>query len=338
MADRDRDKKTVNRISKRTGLGSLSSAMTNTLKGINHRGAGNAVPINKDSDGLTFFTRPRLNLSYDNAAMVRMLMPMLTDNKNTMQRYLRTTLDPVGEQRGVDTPLVDPKNPFIPLLTNNLTSMSGWPDMTADTFTSEEGIYKEAYSFIDGVSKNYSTFDITANFRNLSGDPITLLFMYWIQYATNVYEGIINPYPEMIVENEIDYQTRIYRLVLDDKRTYVNKIAACGASFPMASPLGAAFNYDMQEPFNRENDQISVPFRCMGVDYQDPVVVQEFNTTVTYFNPGMRDGQREQYYTKIQPHERPFFNYRGYPRIDIDTYELEWYVSNDVYAEINEEL
>lgn len=336
MATSD-NKKQIDIVSRKTGLGSLTSALSNTLLGINHRGAGNPVPINTDTNGLTFFTRPRLNLSYDNAAMSRLMLPILTENKMTIQRFVRTTLDPVNALKGIDTPLVDNSSAFIPLLTNNLLSLSGWPDMTVDTYTAREGIYKESFSLVDGVSRNFSTFDLTANFRNLSGDPITLLFMVWIHYAACVYEGLMVPWPDSIIENEVDYNTRIYRLVLDPSKTYVQKIAACGAAFPLATPLGAAFNFSSDEPFNRDNDQVSIPFRCMGVDYQDPVLVQEFNLTTVLFNRNMADGKRENFYTKLKHHERNFFNYKGYPRINPEDYELEWWISNEEYAQLDEE-
>lgn len=327
MATNNEIKRQLDFISRTTGLGSLSSAYANMLYGINHRGAGNPVAGNTDLHGLTFFTRPDLNLTYDNAAMSRMLMPLLTDGKDTLQRYVRAILDPESNrQRGIDSPLVDPKSPFIPLLTNNLMSISGFPDFTVDTYTSPEGIYKEAWSMVDSVPRIYSTYDITANFRNIMGDPITLLFLAWCHYATMVYEGSMVPYIDNIIENRIDYQSRIYRVVLDRTKTYVQKIAATGACFPMASPLGAAFNYSFDEPINRENDQISIPFRCMGIDYQDPVLIEEFNGVVVQFNKAMADGARSSTYRKMTVAEREVYNYNGYPRIDPTTYELEWWI------------
>lgn len=329
------NQKNIDRISRESGLGSLSRALTDTLYGINHRRVSNPVPINTDNHGLTFFTRPMLNLSYDNIAASRLLHPLLTDDQYTLARYVRATLDFQGQLEGVTTPLVDPKMAFIPLLTNSLISISGWPDMVVDTFTSQEGIYKEAYSQVDGVSRIFTTYDLTANFRNLAGDPITFLFMVWIHYASQVYEGRMMPRREMIVQNRIDYNTRIYRLVLDQTQTYVQKIAACGAAFPMATPLGGAFNYSSDEPFNHDNDQISVPFRCMGADYQDPVLVHEFNAVVAMFNKSMATvGQKGNNYHKLTPAERNYFKNTGYPRINPETYELEWWVPGDVYNEL----
>ena len=70
--------------------------------------------------------------------------------------------------------------------------------------------------------------DVT--FKNTKGNPLLYFFYIWIKYQTLVFEGILNPYMDMIVENEIDYNTRIYRLVMDQQKRYVTYIAATGAS------------------------------------------------------------------------------------------------------------
>tara|TARA_B100000700_G_scaffold288181_1_gene344443 strand:- start:5806 stop:6834 length:1029 start_codon:yes stop_codon:yes gene_type:complete len=327
------NRETINLISKGSGLGNLSATATNVHKGINHRGVGNPVTQNTDNHGLTFFTRPRLNLSYDNLSASRILAPLLTQSELTQQRLIRVLLDPDGTKspRSVKAPgLVDERSAFIPMLTNNLLSISGWPDVDVDTYTSQEGIAKESWSMIDDIPRNYGTYSLTANFRNIIGDPISALFYAWTHYAMAVGRGELVPYPEMIVENEIDYMTRIYRLVLDPTRTYVQKIANCGAAFPTAVPMGAAFNYSADSPLANDNEQISIPFQCIGVEYNDPISIQEFNATVAYFNPEMGDATREQLFTKLTKSELSLFNYQGYPRIAEDN-ELEWWVAKDTY-------
>lgn len=331
MAKLSEIKKQIDYVSRSIGYGSLSSAYANALYGINHRGAGNPIAANSDLHGLTFFTRPDLNLTYDNAAMNRVFIALLNQQRESIPAFVHATLDQYGARsfKTHESPLVDNRTPFIPLLTNTLESISGFPDFTLDTYTSPEGIYKEAWSMVDSPSRIHSTYDVTANFRNIMGDPITLMFLVWCQYASLVYEGLMMPYPWNVVENRIDYTTRIWRVVLDRTKRYVQKIAAVGAAFPTASPLGAAFNYSSDEPINRDNDQISVPFRCMGIDYNDPILFLEFNSIVIRANPMMADGNRNQVYRKLSAEERQLFNYSGYPRIDPETQELEWWVPND---------
>lgn len=315
-----------------------TSALKNTYFGINHRQTPNAIPINKDHYGLTFFTRPNMNLALGNLRNVRLFNPLTTTNPNSIQRIIRAYLsprenqgDPTTKSAAVSSPFVDPNQAFIPLLTNTLKSVSGWPDITVPYNTSHEGLYKEQYAMVDGVTDIYSAYDITANFRNIPGDPITAMFFYWAHYMSQVFQGNMVPYPEMIVENEIDYQTRIYRLVLDSSRTYVQKIAACGAAFPYADPMGGSFNYDSEKPYNDTNQDISIPFHCLGAIYQDPILLYTFNKTVQDFNHSMTDDQREKHNTKIPMAALQLFNNRGYPHINPDTWELEWWIDNATY-------
>lgn len=321
-------------------IGSIERASANNLYGLNHRLIPTAVPSNKDRYGLTFFVRPQLNMTQDNIRNVRYFYSLLNDNMYSIQRYVRSILDPriisgvtIGRHnyRSYPCPLVDNLNPFIPVLTNNLLSISGWPDLTLPTFTSNPGQYKEVFSQTDGVARNYESYDIDASFRNVRGDPIILLFYIWCHYQALVFENKMTPYFDFLSENEIDYNTRIYRLVLDSTNMYVTKIAACGSAFPISVNLSSFFDFSNEKPYNDQSREISVRFRCMGAEYLDDVTIYEFNETVCIFNADMRDGVREKTMVKIAPSILTLFNNRGYPRINYNTYELEWYVDKDLY-------
>jgi hypothetical protein len=346
-----------------TPIGSLDKAIGNNLYGINHRQVANMVPSNKDTYGLTFFVRPQLNMQKDNIRNVRMFSPLLTTEDMSIQNFVKCTLDPrlihgysiKGSHPKATTILpatcsiVDNLNAFIPILTNNLNSISGWPDMAISPYTSKTGLYGESYSLVDSTSYKYETFSLDANFRNTKGDPIVYMFYVWLRYMTQVFEGNLVPYLDFISENEIDYNTRIYRLVLDQHKKYVTKIAATGAAFPISLPTGSFFDFNNEKPYNDQNKDISIRFQCMGVDYQDDILIKEFNDTVAIFNPNMGDSAklnpmsmydeskstnsspRDLYMVKVNRNILHLFNNRGYPRINTSTYELEWYVDMNLW-------
>lgn len=312
--------------------GAISTALGDTFYGINHRQTPNPLPINKDHYGMTFFTRPLMNMTTGNLRAVRQMIPLLNTNARSIPRIIRLLFDKnLNKHESLDSPFVDNQQAFIPFLTDTLLSISGWPDIEAPMFNSPEGAYKESYSFVDGLTLNYTTYNIQASFRNVYGDPVTSFFYYWLHYMSFVYQGLLVPYPNFMLENEIDYQTRIYRLVLDVNKNRVTKIAACGAAFPYAVSIGAAFNFESDRPLNPSNDQITVPFKCMGAIYQDDILLHEFNKTVQYFNTNMKDSIRSKSYQKIPTEYLVLFNHRGYPRIDPNTYELEWWIDKETY-------
>lgn len=352
----------VDQILSNLPVGSITRAIGNNLYGINFRQTGNAVPTSKDIMGLTFFTRPQLNLSRLNITNYRGFYSLLTDNNLSYQTFTRLTLDPrLGYKDNLKCPFVDNQNPFISVLTNNIVSLSGWPDLSVPTYTSESGLYGEEHSFVDGVTNHYESFDLDVTFKNTKGNPLIYLFYIWIKYESLVFEGILNPYIDMITENEIDYNTRIYRLVLDQQKRYITYIAATGASFPINVPTGSLFDYNIDTPYNNSNKEITIRFRSLGFTAFEDILKLEFNKTLAIFNSGMRkvldsdlgnasdsfkarDNGSVIYripgcnYVKI-PHylamsmdsdvfNNTFFNinHRAYPYINLYTNELEWWV------------
>lgn len=335
-----------------TAVRPINTAIANNLFGINHRQTPSAVPLNRDQYGFAFFTRPQLNLQSENIRGIRHFFPLLQTRDNTYQSAIRNLLDPrIGRgwagHDAYDSVFVDWNQAFIPMLTNNIVSMSGWHDMVLPTFNAKEGAYKEGFSMPDGIVVDYTTYDLTCSFRNTIGDPITALFFYWIIYMAGVFEGVLMPYPDFLLQNEMDYNTRIWRLVLDKTKTRVQRIACTGAAFPTTVPLGGLFNFNLDKPYNDVNAEISVQFRCMGACYNDDILVHEFNHTVGIFNESLRNvkwtkktNAQGQFIRNVVNSEDmvmidysvlQLFNSRGYPYIDPETYDLQWYIQRDLY-------
>lgn len=333
-------------VGSNSAVGTISTAITDNLYGINHRQTPLPVPHNRDHYGMTFFTRPQLNLQPENIRNSRKFFGLLTNNHASYQATIRALLDPRsaigwGGFDAKSAVFTDPNQAFIPILSNHLVSISGWRDIVLNTYTSQAGAYKEEWSIGDSVTDDFSVFDINATFRNSLGDPITELFFYWVHYIACVFEGILDPYPDFLLNNEVDYNTRIYRLVLDKTRTYVQRIYATGAAFPINVPIGAMGDYAIDKPYNDANAEITIQFRCMGSIYNDERLIHDFNSAVGIFNNKMRNvtPSREkgklgsispgQGVTKIRPELLSIFNNRGYPYINTYTYELEWYIEDD---------
>ena len=375
-------RKDIDFISKINGIGNLSKALTNNLFGFDHINKGTPGPRNRENYGLVFFTRPSLNLSSGNLMSNRVLRPLLNRDPNSIARYIRATLDPksnnaavrgrfvnrseVSRRNSLDSEtiisnLCDPENPFIPLLSNSIVNLTGFPDINLDVYSSKPGPWKESWSMVDSASEIFYPYDLTANFQNISGDPITLLITTWVHYASLVYQGEIVPYPDAIIENKIDYTSRIYRVILDTDRETVTKLGAIGVGFPTASPIGQFFNYNSESVFIETMDTISVPFRCMGANYNDIILIKEFNAVVGMFNTAMRGviesivengNQSDNLHgmQRINLHERSdngviigryisnYLKYRAYPLINPRNNRLEWWVRKADYDQAKEDI
>ena len=336
-------------------IGPIQTAIGNNFYGINHRQLASPIPINKDNYGYTFFVRPQLNMQKSNLRNMRRMTPLLTGDSNSLPRIIRCLLDPrqmygypvksgnpdiPDDSPTLECPFVDNRQAFIPILTNHLKSISGWPDINVPTYTSNPGAYEEAHSMVDGIIENYTAYDIQATFRNSKGDPIMAMFLAWLIYQSAVFTGDLVPYPDFLVRNELDYNTRIYRLVMDPTKTKVQKIAACGAAVVTSLPIGGSFDFSTEKPYNDANSDITINFKCNGAQYQDDILIDEFNKTVRMFNPSMDDRAYSngagspitRDMVKIPNAMLNLFNNRGYPRINPNSYDLEWYIYKDDLA------
>lgn len=325
-------------IKRSNGMATTTAANAANLYGINHRKIPLATSRNTDHQGFTFFTRPDLRLTYDNLTQDRNMSLLLNDEAESIWRWVRATLSPRGDGQEYPSPFVDRRNPFIPILTNNLSAISGWPETAVDPWTSEAGAYNEQTSQADGFADDYSASNVTATFKNQVQDPINRLFHVWTRYSMLVHEGILDPYMENIVENIIDYNTRIYRITTDPTKRYIQHIAACGAAFPLNSNTASLFDFSDERPYNDENDKISIEFRIIGKLYDDPILFSEFNNLVLMYNPNMADNLRAKHYVRLSPSMLRIYNCLGLPHINLNNGRLDWYVTKAEYAFIQNEL
>lgn len=372
-------RKELDQIVRDAGYGDLSSIAYQTCRGFNYfRQGQQQVHTNRDHMGYTFFTRPILNLTYDNLSAVPTMAALRNAPSVSYQRMVRAYLDPWQQQgrynnvpdvrermqytgnnpddihRGAalndtDSPLVNPHNPFIPLLSNTLSSLSGWKDIALNDYTSKAGINNEQWSKVDGFFYKTEAFELSSSFKNIEGSPVMSLIHHWMEYMANCLEGRMNPYPVFIAEREYDYNTRIYRFIMDHTKTYITQWASTIA-WPSSLSYGNQFNFDASKTFIDMNGEVSVTWKCIGADINDPIMPYEFNQLVEYYCPDLAidytkyDKRTESMvvqgnnYRKLHGDEKMRGLYLAIPLVNYLTYELEWWISKhdyDVYVASN---
>lgn len=326
------DERLVSKLTARNGFSPLDSALTSTMYGIDLFNNPSPAQQVHEQFGLVFFTRPMLNLSYDNVTAVRSLTPLATNETTSIGRYVRALLDPLGKW---PCPLLDQESVFMPILSNTLENLTGWQDPMVDTWTSASGLKKDAYTMVDSANDVFAPTDLSAMFRNTRGNVLGYLFHVWQTYMSLQFAGKIDPYPEFYEHFTVDYQTRIYHLILDPTRQFVEDVVCTGSSFPLANPAGARANYNRSEVVNQEIYTISQSFRSMGMFYYDPGYMYDFNTATGLLRPGFNDDNlREKQYRILYPMEYKLFTYRAFPRVNPKTARLEWWVKNEVHEQI----
>lgn len=327
-----------------TSIGSVESAISDNMFGINPAQTIGMVPNSKDEQGYVFFTRPQLNMQKENIANSRVMYSLLSDDPNSIGRYIRGTLDPrlpVGailssklQYAPVRCNHLDPYLAFIAPMTNNIISLSGWPDPALATHDSTPGLRGEVHGMVDSAFFDAGVRDLSITMRGTKGDCLPQMIYIWCLAASMTFEGTLMRYFDYVAENCMDYNTRVYRLVLNEQKTHVTKIACNGYGIWLSPSIGSMFDYNREDVYNKQNDTFNLTLRSYGTRYFDPIVVHDFNETVCIFNSAMYDNNREKYMTKI-PHEiLGVFKRYAYPRVNPDTSEMEWWAPNDYFNKI----
>ena len=339
----------------KSGRGLSRNSIANIFTGFNHRMAAWYSPKNRDHKGYTFYTRPDMCLNEANINASRRFSEMMRGGYNSQAVAIMAMLDPYSELFGVDRKNprlgatlhkgvgIDNRQAFMPFLSNLQLSLTDWPDSSLDVYTSEEGLVREQWSMADSTYQANYAFSLNGSFRNIDGDPITTWLTIMLEYMYGVKVGTFIPRESNMIRKRIDYQSRIYRFIMDPTNTYVRKWGSAIAVFPTNDNMGSQMNVSESDVLISGSDTIDVNFAANIAHYMDPIILEEFNAVVARFNKDMypAEGSGDEfipegasYLRKLTRNEIHLFNGWGYPHIDTNSYELCWYVYESDYEYI----
>lgn len=303
---------------KYSGAGSFVASYQTILSQIDRFGV-NLVLLNTEKAGLTFITRPKLNLTTSALRQHAVMATLDSLDGQSLPFTTRCLLDtkfattpktisPIA----ATSPFVNNELPFITPLTNCLESISGFPDFVLDTETTEGGFFSEDQTFAKGADFLNRSYDLSLTFRDIQGGFIMSLLLYWELWIALAARGILTAYPEDIAARRYSYTCSIYRFVLDPSMRFITKWAKATGCFPKALPIGNSFNIGERESFLSSNLRFTVPFQANHIEYMDPRIFQDFNTLMSRYAP-------KNYATSsrfVLADNSPQSNFAGLPHID----------------------
>ena len=299
-----------------SSAGSFFSVYTTILRQLDRYGYSIVLP-NHEVVGLTFITRPKLNLSTSSIRQDPILGTLDTLDPISLPFALRCLLDTKFSRRPIDiapiaatSPFFNIESPFILPLTNCLKSISGFPDTVVETETSQGGYFAEDITMATGSDMLSRSYDLSLTFRDIQGGFIAALFTIWTRMIPLLTRGLTVAYPEDIAARRLCYTCSIYRFILDPSRRFITKWAKATGCYPISNPLGAAFNIGERDNFVSELEQIPVPFKANRVEYMDPRIFTDFNRIVKRYAPRIDTSEY------ITTPTRPEYNFTGLPYID----------------------
>lgn len=323
---------TSNNENKSLELNSYNKELGNVLVGFNHRNTPIVANTIQHGNSAIFFTRPHFNMMSSNLRNDRTMTNLITKKTetNNVQTYIRQTLDPsLEENEKIKCGLLNNNLGFIPLLSNTLKSISGWPDRMLPTYTSRAGARGEQYSIPDGIIEINGKTELTLTFDRIDGEINERLLETWMTMMSLQVDGICVPYTAFEVYTERNHDTRIYVLNMDATNRIVLGIGVANAGFPTNDNIGRKFDYN--KVMNQADNEFSIRMETNIIMYNDPILILEFNMVNSFFNNNvynMLHGQNHNL-KKIPVEDLALYNYRGIPYIDVNTMELCWYIENN---------
>lgn len=276
------------------GLGSAESIFEKTWSEVDRYGSRLYTP-NKVSSGLTFITRPQLNLNSLNLRMNRFLSMLDTFDPLMIQFAIRASLDGYSRKMYYGDlvkrcPFLKATSPWFTILGNTLSDISGAPSRVIDTYTSDGGFYSESYSHAIGSDGNKKPIDLQLTFVDPQGGPVMAIMQYWMEYIERVTTGELIPHQYYVEKRRLDYTVSIYRLTLDPSRRYVYGWYKFTGCFPINLPTGAMFDMSRSEYWVEACKNFTVTFRCVvPAKPNDPGAIQEFNMLTERYCPAIKN-------------------------------------------------
>ena len=200
--------------------------------------------------------------------------------KNGDGTKLRTSRNRVGLTQ-LDEKHLPPFTPFIPLLSNTCISSSGGQDISLSTEMTEGDLHGNKLQYAKGADESFEPGEITLEFADINGLPVTHIFNMWVNYIHYLVKDIVKTWEMYIMYRIIDYTCSIYIFETDRDNSTILRWAKYTGCFPKSVPLGNV-QHNMESTADKLK-QISIPFAYNRCEINKPGALMDFNYLMNKF-------------------------------------------------------
>ena len=201
------------------------------------------------------------------------------DENGTNNKYIRTLRE--NNLFQAKTSIFDGDDylnttPFIPLLSNIVTSLDGAKDFQLDLYNYEEDEHGTSLSVATGMDSVWKEGDFTTSIEDITYSPGSLLFMVWLLYIHYVSRGYIMPTREHITERILDYTCSAYVFVIGEDGRRIERFGKFTGCFPTSFPLSQQLIHNNQIDPDMLH-KFSVNWHFNRYTPMDPQIFTDFN-------------------------------------------------------------
>lgn len=167
------------------------------------------------------------------------------------------------------------ETPFIPLVSNLCTDVSGGKDIILETEQTDQNFSGNSLVYGSGINESRGPGEISLTFEDIYGSPMFYTILLWVYYIHYVAKGICVPELAYITNRIIDYTCSIYVFMLDTDQETILRVTRYTGAFPKSIPFANIVHsrdIDIQSL-----SKFTIPFQYNFASPLDPVLYREFN-------------------------------------------------------------
>lgn len=170
--------------------------------------------------------------------------------------------------------------PFIPMLSNAVSSSLDLPGISADYIETAKNVYGTAMHYRGSSFKSDQDFDFSLDFRDSKNLDVYMLFKIYDEYERLKWLGSVSPpSDEYIVNKVLHDQFSIYKFIVAEDGMSILYYARVVGVIPTSVPRDSIGN--MEGDFT-----LPVSFHGKFVYDMDPRILYDFNTLVSSYTRG----------------------------------------------------
>lgn len=167
-------------------------------------------------------------------------------------------------------------SPFIPLLMNTCTSVTGAKDFSLGTYEYEEDEFSVKQNVATGMDDLWTPGTLTVAHKDIAYGPVSLLYMLWIFYIHYVSRGYIVTTKDHILERILDYTCSIYVFVIGPDGRTIERFGKYTGCYPISFPFAQQLEHNQEiDPTMLQN--IQVTFQYNRFEPMNPEILTDFN-------------------------------------------------------------
>ena len=167
-------------------------------------------------------------------------------------------------------------SPFIPLLMNTCTSVTGAKDLNIQSYEYEEDEFSSKQNVATGMDDLWSPSTLNTTFEDIAYGPVGLLFILWEFYIHYVSRGYIASTRDHVTERILDYTCSIYVFVIGPDGRTIERFGKYTGCYPTSFPLSQQLEHNSEiDPLMLH--KINISWNYNRYEPMNPEILTDFN-------------------------------------------------------------